>query len=126
MIIIDSDILVDYLRNHKPARKFVDSTFKKRQYYISVITAIELIRGAKDRESQVVAQDLISKYQIPCLSEKISLLSYKLITKYHLSHSLAMADALIAATALKHKAQLLTKNVKDFDFIPKIKVKSPY
>lgn len=126
MIIVDSDILIDYSRSYRPAQQFLDSTFRKNRYCISVITAIELIRGSQDKESQAVAQDLISKYPILVLSKEISLQSYRLVQKYHLNYSLGMADAFIAATSLQHKAYLLTRNLKHFDFIPDIKVKSPY
>ena len=40
-----------------------------------------------------------------------------LVRRYHLSHGLLLADALIAATALVHALLLLTKNARDFRFV---------
>jgi predicted nucleic acid-binding protein len=42
--------------------------------------------------------------------------------KYCLSHKLGLADALIAATAIIHNLELYTLNVKDFVFIPQLRL----
>ena len=41
-------------------------------------------------------------------------------------HGLELADSFIAATALLYKAELLTRNVKDFQNIEGLTVKEPY
>jgi tRNA(fMet)-specific endonuclease VapC len=42
--------------------------------------------------------------------------------KYVLSQRLSLPDALIAATALRHDLSLYTLNLKDFKYIPGIKL----
>jgi hypothetical protein len=42
--------------------------------------------------------------------------------QYSLSHKLSLPDALIAATALVYDVPLYTMNLKDFRFIPKLKL----
>ena len=90
MIILDTDILIDYSRNLPQAREFLDITFKTQRYYISVITAIELIRGTKNKRSQIAVQYLVSKFKILPTTKKVSLQAYNLVNKYHLGYSLAM------------------------------------
>lgn len=126
MIIIDTDVIIDYARSFFKAQKFLDSTYRRGKYSISVVTAIELVKGARDKRVQEVAENLIAKFEIVEISEKISVRCFELIKKYHLSHSLALADSLVASTSLEHGAKLLTRNLKDFNFIPSLKVESPY
>ncbi len=48
-----------------------------------------------------------------------------LVERYAKSHSLHIPDALIAATAICQKMELLTYNVKDFKFIKDINLYYP-
>jgi predicted nucleic acid-binding protein len=45
-----------------------------------------------------------------------------LLKQYRLSHALGIPDALIAATALGEEIPLVTKNQRDFRFIPDLKL----
>jgi predicted nucleic acid-binding protein len=45
-----------------------------------------------------------------------------LMESYALSHSLTIPDALIAATALDHDLSPYTLNIRDFRFIPELKL----
>jgi len=51
--------------------------------------------------------------------------SLELMEAYTLSHKLSIPDALIAATALIHQLQLYTLNLKDFRYIPGLKLHQP-
>ncbi|MBI2326948.1 type II toxin-antitoxin system VapC family toxin [Candidatus Curtissbacteria bacterium] len=126
MMLIDTDVIVDYARGFTKAQQFLNSTYKVHKYSISVVTAIEFVKGARDKRAQKIAEDLISKFSVMEITDKISKRSFELIKKFHLNYSLALADSLIASTALEYKARLLTKNQKDFDFIPSLSVESPY
>jgi len=48
-----------------------------------------------------------------------------LLEEYALSHKLSVPDALIAATALSRDFPLYTLNLKDFQFIPGLKLHNP-
>jgi predicted nucleic acid-binding protein len=54
------------------------------------------------------------------ISEAISLLATELVKTYFHSHSIELADALIGATALLHKRELITCNVKHFLPMPSL------
>jgi predicted nucleic acid-binding protein len=56
------------------------------------------------------------------LTPSIGDLACTLVEKYALSHSLHMADALIAATAISHALPLLTGNGKHFSAVDGLKV----
>jgi len=51
------------------------------------------------------------------LSPEITRKTIELLNTYHLSHGLAIPDALIAATAIETKLTLFSYNVRDFKFI---------
>jgi predicted nucleic acid-binding protein len=51
-----------------------------------------------------------------------SKMAVNFVEKYCLSHKLDIEDALIAATAIYHNIELLTLNLKDFQFLPDIKI----
>lgn len=84
---------------------------------ISSITKMELLFGATNKSDLNVINKKLSRFSIILINERINLTAISLIQEYKLSHGLAMADALIAATALETKLNLFTYNVKDFKFI---------
>ena len=49
-------------------------------------------------------------------------MAVKLVEKFCLSHKLTLPDAFIAATTIYHNVELYTLNIKDFIFIPGIKL----
>jgi predicted nucleic acid-binding protein len=52
-------------------------------------------------------------------------LTLEFIKKYHLSHNIGLADALIASSVVVADLQLFTFNVKDFDYIKGLKLYYP-
>jgi predicted nucleic acid-binding protein len=116
--IIDSCILIDHLRGIKN----IDFLRKDKKNHIkmSIITMMELILGARNKKEIENIQKAFGKIEILNINEKISELAYNLILHYNKSHNLFINDALIAATAITNKTTLVTLNVSDFRFIPKI------
>ncbi|MBI3335229.1 MAG: type II toxin-antitoxin system VapC family toxin [Candidatus Portnoybacteria bacterium] len=124
-LMIDTSILIDYLRGYAPALRYLDFLSAKR-VNISVITAMEVLQGTLSKKSFFIAQRFLSHFQIIHLSESISKRGLNLQQAYHISHSLSLPDSFIAATALERKSLLITRNVKDFSFIGKLKIEKPY
>jgi predicted nucleic acid-binding protein len=56
------------------------------------------------------------------ITQTISNLAFTLVEKYAQSHSVHMADALIAATAMTHSLSLITANNKHFSAIDGLKI----
>ncbi|HRI46682.1 MAG TPA: hypothetical protein PK559_06215, partial [Ignavibacteriaceae bacterium] len=52
----------------------------------------------------------------------ISIMAVSLTEQYSKSHKLSIPDALIAATAIINNFELFTLNIKDFKYIPNIKL----
>jgi predicted nucleic acid-binding protein len=61
-------------------------------------------------------------YDVVYINDIISKIAVSLIDKFHLSHGLKIPDAIIGATAVVHDIELYTYNIKDFSFIPNIRL----
>lgn len=117
MILCDTNILIEFYKNN-PQISQIFRAIGKDDLAISVVTEAELYFGALNKaELQRIKQHLSSLHRLP-LDTAVSNKFLQLMETYSLSHKLSIPDALIAATALVHKVELFTFNVKDFHFIP--------
>lgn len=116
-MIIDTDVLIWYLKGNERAKKSVEESIP---FSISVITYMELIQGMRNREEFKKFQKQIHKWNtnIIQIDQEISSRAMFYVQEYALSHSMMLADALIAATVVQTSDKLLTANDKHYKFIP--------
>lgn len=117
MILVDSDILIQYSRGDETAAIWLEAASERDEIVISVVTEIELLYGSFDKRHLKEILQLLSTFEIIQIDEEVSKRASSLVTKYCLSHRLSMPDALIAATALVKNISLGTINRKDFRYI---------
>ncbi len=121
MILCDTNILIEIYKGNTTIVKSVKH-IGQENIAVSDVTCAELLFGARNKtELQTIRKDLDKLIVLPILSE-ISTMAVELVAKYSLSHKLSLPDALIAATATYHNVELYTFNLKDFVYIPKIKL----
>ncbi len=118
-VIVDSDILIKAYRGDSIKIKNLKSL--KNSYCISVLSAIELIAGAKNPKQFAELNKIIKVYKILHLNEAVSKRAFQIYKSYFLSHHPKLFDCLIASTALESKILVYTDNKKDFNFIDGIK-----
>lgn len=118
--LIDTNIIVDYLRKNEKAASFLDS---QKLPIISTITAGEIYQGAKNKTELKTIKKLLNYFEIYPFTKQTSSLSLKLLEKYSLSYGLLILDALIAATSIENNLILLTNNIKHFKMIKGLKLK---
>jgi len=118
VIILDSNILIDILKGRQETIDKVQDLSSPLS--ISVITAMELVVGARNIREVTKLEQFIDVFEVIHLDQTISDLALKLITEYSKSHALDIPDSLIAATIMINRAKLFTSNIKDFRFIPKL------
>ena len=114
-VLADTDILIKSYRGDKVKQN--NLKLLKDKYCISVITALELLNGAKSIHQRKEFNKVLRYYSIVFIEEKISEEAFTLFKKYSYSNEMKISDTLIAATALKQDLILYTDNKKDFDFI---------
>ena len=124
MIICDTNILIEFYKNNHQIVEELRQVGQD-QLALSVITQAELYFGAFNKaELRQIKQHLASLHRFP-VDIAISSTFVQLMEAYSLSHKLSIPDALIAATALVHDLELYTLNVKDFRFIPNLRLYQP-
>lgn len=121
--LIDTDVMVDVSRGSAAAAAFVDSL---EQIAISIITAHELIVGARNQRDANAIDGLIRALRVHAdLQPEITGLAYELLKRYAKSNGLRTFDSLIAATAIVEGFTLVSKNRKHFQMIGELELKAP-
>ena len=118
--LIDTDILIDTGRDVQEAIELLKRVEKETTLAISVITQMELIVGCQSKKEYRSLERFLSRFEIISLNGQISTIAVDLLRDYRLSHGLLIADALIAATAINLNIPFVSKNQKDYRFIPKL------
>ena len=121
-MMIDTDVLVWYLRGSDTARRFVEDNLP---FSISSVTYMELLQGMKDKKEFLRFQRQFKKWktEIIHLDQEVSARAVFYVQEYSLSHSMKLADALIAATAVQNSERLCTANDRHYKFIPNIELR---
>ena len=121
-MIIDTDVLVWELRGNNKAQNVIHDNMP---FSISVITYIELIQGMRDKKEMKSFIKQLSKWNVKInqINNDISTRAMIFIEQYALSHSMELADSLIAATCINESEMLLTANDKHYRHIPNIQIK---
>lgn len=115
-VLLDTAIIIDALRRVPPAVALVEAL--AGQPRISVVSISELRDGQRGaREAQQI-DALLATAIILDVTQDIAEISGDLMRRFRKSHGLATADALIAATAIHHKLQFATLNLKHFPMFP--------
>ncbi len=122
LVLVDTDILVDVCRGETTAVDCLATAEAQGTVSISAVTRMELLIGCRDKAEQRAIERFLNRFTTLPLDEAISQRAVKLVADYHLSHSMRIPDALIAATALTAALPLATKNQKHFKFVPGLKV----
>lgn len=118
--LIDTTVLINHLRGDEKATKIL-----KGEVLISVVSIVELIQGAENKQSLKNIWHFLSPFEIDWGSREINKVAVDLVNKYFLSNNMRFLDALVAATAIANKLPLITDNMKHYQFIPGIIVLLP-
>ena len=118
-MIIDTDVLIWFLRGNEKAKEVVISSMPVS---ISSVTYMELIQGMRDKTELNYMKKAFGDMGINIIpiNESISNYAVSLVEEYSLSHSMEMADALIASTCIKENEVLCTANDKHYQMINEI------
>jgi len=123
MSIIDTDVLVWYMRGNEKARTVIRKIEKPA---ISIVTQMELVQGLRNKTEQVALRRFLDAYDFKrySVNEAISQRALFLMEEWRLSHHMLMADALIAATAMEHGLPLLSGNAKHYRFLTALELQT--
>jgi len=114
-ILVDSDVVIEILRSRDQAilSKWTALANTGTLILYSPINAAEIWAGARPGEHPAIARFFSPLTCIP-IEYEIGRLAGELLNQFSKSHNLKIADALMAASALQHKAALWTRNHKHY------------
>ncbi len=120
-MIVDTDVLVWYLRGDKKAR---DMLLGLGSFSISAVTHMELIQGMRGRKELELFKGFLRSRGITVvgITEKTSDRAVFYMEQHVPGSNLRMADALIGATAWVLGEPLLTGNLKHYRVLKGIKL----
>ena len=124
---VDTNIIVDFLRDKKESKDFLKNYIGSIK--TSIIVKLELIDGLQTkREISNLTKQVFNNLQIEIIqiNDDVSKKTEEIFTNYRHSRGISVNDSIIAATALIFGQPLATHNTKHFDFIPNLKLIKPY
>ncbi|KHE93851.1 MAG: type II toxin-antitoxin system VapC family toxin [Candidatus Scalindua rubra] len=121
-MLIDTDVLIWYLRGSRNAFNVIES---EKIFSLSVVTYIELVQGMRNKRELNCFRESLRNWNAKVLyvSEEISSKAMFYVEQHFLSHSLQLSDALIGATAVAYGLPILTGNDKHYKIIKDIQIK---
>lgn len=113
-IICDTDVMIDYWAannsHHVQTKQILENNIGIDNIVLSAVTKLELLLGATNKTDLARISKQLKRFNVAIIDEAITLKAILLIEKYSLSHGLALADGMIAATAIATKFKLFTYN----------------
>lgn len=121
-MLMDTNILIDYLRNLPQATRFLENV--SGALSISALSVAELHAGARDAKERLEIQEFLNPISILPADVETCRLGGDLCAKFRASHGVDIVDGIIGATAQIHQLALVTLNKKHFPMLSDIFV--PY
>ncbi|MBX9742698.1 MAG: type II toxin-antitoxin system VapC family toxin [Chthoniobacterales bacterium] len=120
--LINTDILIDYLRDHAEAVTSIENDLD--DLYLSVMNVAELYQGVRNEKEHKNLTSMLSIFTILPITLEVATQGGIYSSKYRASHGSGLADCLIAATVDLHGLTLRTLNAKHYPMLQQIEV--PY
>lgn len=121
MVLCDTNIFIHAFNGNTDTLAALES-IGFENIVLSSITTMELYQGMGNKRELKEMKKRIKYYDVLQVDTKISILATEFIEKFNLSHGLKIPDAIIGASAVTYDIELFTYNIKDFRFLPDIKL----
>ena len=110
-LLLDTDILIDYLRGNEQAVEFLENLSAP---VLSSISVGELYSGVREGKETAALEEFLEGFEIIPVTSEIAKKGGLLCRDFRKSNGVGLADAMIAATALAHDLNLASLNVKHY------------
>ena len=125
MILLDTDVMIDLLRQYEPAVNWLES-LGLEEIILPGFVAMELIQGCRDKAEQQELERELHSYGVAWPSSEACNEALSVFSTYHLSHGLGIIDALIGQLSITLNIALCTFNQKHYSVIPGLNTLQPY
>ena len=126
MILLDSDVMIDLLRQYPPATRWFDALDDNEELLLPGYVVMELIQGCGNKVEQERLQRELATYGVVWPASADCDEALDVFTEYHLSHNAGLLDVLIGQIAVALRIPLHTFNQKHYRFIPGLQTIQPY
>ena len=120
--LIDTNIIIDYLREKAEALTFLEGL--NQRALISSLTVAELYVGVRDGQERQRMEAFLGAFEVVPVSEAMAQQGGLYRRDYGPSHGTDLIDGIIAATTQEKKARLVTMNDRHFPMLSRVLV--PY
>jgi predicted nucleic acid-binding protein len=114
-LLLDTDVLVEFLRGRPRAAEFLEST--EGSLAISAVSVAELFAGTRGKKEEAALETFLGAFEIVPIDAATAREAGKLRREFGRSHGTGLADAMIAASARRRGARLVTFNRRHFPFV---------
>lgn len=125
MILLETDVAVDILRNHPPAVAWLQS-LGAALIGLPGLVVMELLQGCQNKAEQQRVEQFCRSYALCWPTGPDCDRALQDFAASHLSHHVGLLDVLIGHTAVGLSAPLATFNVKHYGVITILKTIQPY
>ncbi|MCX8038564.1 MAG: type II toxin-antitoxin system VapC family toxin [Candidatus Sumerlaeia bacterium] len=114
-LLVDTDVLVDYLRDHPKAVRYLERC--EDHLFVSAITVAELYAGVREGKEREKMTRFLRAFEILPVDASLAMQGGLFRRDFGRTHGVGLADALIAATAIQRGIPLVTLNQKHFPML---------
>ena len=125
MILLDTDILIDLLRQYPPAVHWLDS-LDDEEIGLPGFVVMELLQGCVSKSQQSAVEKALGNFEVVWPQPETCNNALHVFARYHLSHGVGLLDALIGQTAVAMNLPLFTHNQKHYAAFSNLATVQPY
>ena len=123
--VVDSDVLIDYLRGTGPGRDLLRSLIRGSGYTVTAVTAFELALGRSYAQNSKPVHALLA-VPLLTLTRKAGLRGGALLSELkRRGQAIDIRDAMQAGICLEAGATLVTRNISHFERVPGLRLSHP-
>ncbi|MBN2232718.1 MAG: type II toxin-antitoxin system VapC family toxin [Deltaproteobacteria bacterium] len=117
--LVDTDVLIDFLRGNERAIAFIEEYAP--HIMLSAIVVAELYAGVKGANELSVLDNFISFFRVVPIDNELAKAGGLYKRDFGESHDVGLADAILAATAVREDAELKTLHVRHYPMVKDLK-----
>jgi len=121
MVLVDTDVMIDVLREYPPAVAWLES-LEEEEVVLPGLVAMEPVQGCGDKTEQRKLEAKLKPYRLAWPSSSACDAALNVFTAYYLSHGLGILGALIGQLAVSLGLPLHTFNQKHYESIPDLQI----
>lgn len=123
--IVDTSVFIDYLRQIPLAQEwFLENT--QTNLAVTPIVWMEIVQGARNRIERAQYIRFLRQFDIEHPTVDSNLWAMRQFAQFHLGHGIEMADVMIASVAVHLNVPLYSLNLRHYQVLPGLDVRTPY